>query len=87
MVLCGSGLRSQISSDLPATIWYTQGEPGSAVLPDKLEGDHAGNLDTSSQNLATLGGASPQSPPVEHTQELCDTLQDALIDTLRHHHP
>ena len=57
-----------------------------AVLPDRLEGDTAG-LQVA---WALISKILPlrvvhllRAHPVEQTQELCDTLQDALVDTVR----
>ena len=54
-----------------------------AVLPDKLEGDAAG-LQAScaliSKTLPPRVVHLLRAHPVEHTQEPCDTLQDALMD-------
>ena len=57
-----------------------------AVLPDRLEGDTAG-LQVA---RALISKALPprlihllRAHPVEQTQELCDTPQDALIDAVR----
>ena len=56
------------------------------MLPDKLEGDTAGVQVAWALLAKTL---PPQvvhllrAHPVEHTQEPCDTLQDALMDTVR----
>ena len=57
-----------------------------AVLPDKLEGETAG-LQVSwaliSKTLPPRVVHLLRAHPVEHTQELCDTLQDAVMDTVR----
>ena len=57
-----------------------------AVLPDRLEGDTAG-LQVAwaliSKTLPPRVVHLLRAHPVEQTQELCDTLQDALIDTVR----
>ena len=57
-----------------------------AVLPDRLEGDTAG-LQVAwaliSKTLPPRVVHLLKARPVEQTQELCDTLQDALIDTVR----
>ena len=57
-----------------------------AVLPDKLEGDTAG-LQVSwaliSKTLPPRVVHLFRAHPVEQTQKMCDTLQDALIDTVR----
>ena len=57
-----------------------------AVLPDKLEGDTAGFQVA----WALISNTLPprvvhllRAHPVEQTQEMCDTLQDALLDTVR----
>ena len=57
-----------------------------AVLPDRLEGDTAGVQVAWALISKTL---PPQvvhllrAHPVEQTQEMCDTLQDALVDAVR----
>ena len=53
------------------------------VLPDKLEGDTAG-LQVAwaliSKTLPPRVVRLLRAHPVEQTQEMCDTLQDALLD-------
>ena len=57
-----------------------------AVLPDKLEGETAG-LQVAwaliSKTLPPRVIHLLRAHPVEQTQEMCDTLQDALLDTVR----
>ena len=57
-----------------------------AVLPDKLEGDTAG-LQLAwaliSKTLPPRMAHLLRAHPVEQTQEMCDTLQDALADAVR----
>ena len=57
-----------------------------AILPDKLEGDTAG-LQVAwaliSKTLPPRVVHLLRACPVEQTQEMCDPLQDALIDTVR----
>ena len=57
-----------------------------AVLPDKLEGETAG-LQVAwaliSKTLPPRVVHLLRAHPVEQTQEMCDTLQDALLDTVR----
>ena len=57
-----------------------------AVLPDRLEGDTAG-LQVAwaliSKTLPPRVVHLLRAQPVEQTQEMCDTLQDALVDTVR----
>ena len=54
-----------------------------AVLPDRLEGETAG-LQVAwaliSKNLTTQGGGRAVD---EQTQEMCQNLQDALLNTVR----
>ena len=50
-----------------------------AILPEKLEGDWALISKTLPPRVVHLLRAHP----VEQTQEMCDTLQDALLDTVR----
>ena len=57
-----------------------------AVLPDRLEGDSAG-LQVAwaliSKTLPPRVVHLLRAHPVEQSQEMCETLQDALIDTVR----
>ena len=57
-----------------------------AILPDKLEGETAG-LQVAwaliSKTLPPRVVHLLRAHPVEQTQEMCDTLQDALLDTVR----
>ena len=57
-----------------------------AILPEKLEGETAG-LQVAwaliSKTLPLRVVHLLRAHPVEQTQEMCDTLQDALIDTVR----
>ena len=57
-----------------------------AVLPDKLEGDTAGvqvAWALISKTLPPRVVHLLRAHPVEQTQEMCDTLQDALLNTFR----
>ena len=57
-----------------------------AILPDKLEGDTAGiqvAWALISKTLPPRVVHLLRAHPVEQTQEMCDALQDALIDTVR----
>ena len=57
-----------------------------AVLPDKLEGDAAGvqvAWALISKTLPPRVVHLLRAHPVEQTQEMCDTLQDALLNTVR----
>ena len=57
-----------------------------AVLPDRLEGDSAGiqvAWALISKTLPPRVVHLLRAHPVEQTQEMCDTLQDALVDTVR----
>ena len=57
-----------------------------AVLPDKLEGDTAGFQVAWALISTTLPARVVhllRAHPVEQTQEMCDTLQDAQRDTVR----
>ena len=57
-----------------------------AVLPEKLEGDTAGvqvAWALISKTLPPRVVHLLRAHPVEQTQEMCDTLQDALLDTVR----
>ena len=57
-----------------------------AILPDKLESETAG-LQVAwaliSKTLPPRVVRLRRANPVEQTQEMCDTLQDALFDTVR----
>ena len=57
-----------------------------AILPDKLQGETAG-LQVAwaliSKTLPPRVVHLLRAHPVEQTQEMCDTLQDALLDTVR----
>ena len=57
-----------------------------AILPEKLEGDTAGiqvSWALISKTLPPRVVHLLRAHPVEQTQEMCDTLQDALLDTVR----